>query len=239
MQKKSLTLKIVSVLFFLVLAPVCVLVCSRLFSAGNYYISAVLLIVLSIIPFFIYFENRKIKTSEIAVLAVMTALCVASRALFAFLPQVKPMCALVIITAIAFGPNLGFVVGALSVFVSNFIFGQGMFTPFQMLGMGLTAFFCSLIFYKKRFAYSRFAVSIVGALLCFAVYGFIVDSCSVLMMLTEYTPKSVLTVYLSGMPFNLIHALTTGIVLLLLYKPMNDKLSRLRIKYGIFDIKER
>ncbi|MGN1418585.1 MAG: ECF transporter S component [Acutalibacteraceae bacterium] len=235
MQKKSRTLKIISALFLLVLAPVCVLVCSRLFSAGNYYISAVLLIMLSIIPFFIYFENRKIKTSEIAVLAVMTALCVASRALFAFLPQVKPMCALVIITAIAFGPNLGFVVGALSVFVSNFIFGQGMFTPFQMLGMGLTAFICSLIFYKKRLASNRFAVSIVGALLCFAVYGFVVDSCSVLMMLTEYTPKSILTVYLSGVPFNLIHALTTEIVLLLLYKPMNDKLSRLRIKYGIFD----
>ena len=218
----------------LVLAPVVMLLSLKLFQNGNYYISAVSIILLAILPFYIFFEQRKIKTSEIVTLSAMIALCVASRAVMAYIPQVKPTCALVIVTAIAFGPNVGFLVGSLSMFVSNFIFGQGMFTPFQMLGMGLTAFICGLIFHKKSYANNKLAVSIVGGLACFLIYGIIVDSCSFLMMSTDFTFKSAIRIYLSGMSFNLIHGITTGILLFFINKPMTDKFNRLRIKYGIF-----
>lgn len=218
-----------------VLAPLSVVVLYFNLASKNYYISALWLIAVATVPFFAYFENRKIKASETAVIAVMTALCVVSRTVFAFVPQVKPMCAFACVTAIAFGANVGFVVGALSVLVSNFIFGQGMFTPFQMLAMGLTCFLVSVCFYKKKLASNKIAVSVVSAFLCFAVYGFIVDTCSVLMMLSEFTPKSVLSVYASGVPFNAVHAVTTGIVMFFIYKPMSDKFFRLRTKYGIFD----
>ncbi len=218
----------------LVLAPVIIFLSFRFFQSGSYYIAAVAIILLSLIPFYVFFEQRKIKTSEIVTLAVMVALCVAARAVMAYIPQVKPTCALVIVTAIAFGPNVGFLTGSLAMFVSNFIFGQGMFTPFQMLGMGLTGFFCALIFHKKAYANNRIAVSIVGGILCFVVYGFIVDSCSFFMMSTDFTIQSALKIYLSGMSFNLIHGLTTGILLFFINKPMTDKFNRLRIKYGIF-----
>lgn len=85
----------------------------KLFESGSYYIAAVAIIVLSIIPFYVFFEQRKIKTSEIVTLSVMIALCVASRAVMAYIPQVKPTCALVVVTAIAFGPNVGFLTGSL------------------------------------------------------------------------------------------------------------------------------
>lgn len=206
----------------------------RYLESRYYYISALGLILLSILLFFLTFEKRKLKTTEVVCVAVMTALCAASRAAFAFVPQVKPMCALVIITAIAFDGNVGFVVGALSVFVSNFMFGQGMFTPFQMLGMGLTGFFCALLFFEKQKRTNRVSVSLLGGLLTFLVYGFVVDTCSVLMMVSDYSAKSVIAVYLSGVPFNLVHAATTAVVLFLFFKPMNDKLVRLHTKYGIF-----
>lgn len=220
--------------FLCVFAPVLVFLGYKYLDSGHYYVSALGLIVLSLSLFFFTFEKRKLKTTELVCIAVMTALCAASRVAFGFVPQVKPMCALVIITAIAFGGNVGFVVGALSVFVSNFTFGQGMFTPFQMLAMGLTAFFCALVFFGKPKRQSRIAVSLTGGVLTFFVYGFVVDTCSVFMMVSDYTFKSVLAVYLSGAPFNLIHALTTAAVLLLFFKPMNDKLSRLHTKYQIF-----
>lgn len=206
------------------------------FKDGNYYIAAVAIIFLSIIPFYVFFEQRKIKTSEIVTLAVMIALCVASRAVMAYIPQVKPTAALVIVTAIAFGPNVGFFTGSLSMFVSNFIFGQGMFTPFQMLGMGLVGFICGLIFHKKSYSNNKLAVSVIGGLACFIVYGIIVDSCSFLMMSTDFTFKSALRIYLSGMSFNLIHGITTGILLFFINKPITDKFNRLRIKYGIFSM---
>lgn len=234
MSTKSKKLTFISVISLLIIAPTVMMLSFNLFESGNYYIAAVAIILLSIIPFYVFFESRKIKTSEIVVIALMIALAVASRAVMAYIPQVKPTCALVIVTAIAFGPNVGFFVGSTSMFVSNFLFGQGMFTPFQMLGMGLTGFFCGLIFHKKSYSDNKLAVSIVGGAVCFLVYGIIVDSCSFLMMSTSFTLKSALKIYLSGMSFNLIHGITTAILLFFINKPMTDKFNRLRIKYGIF-----
>lgn len=234
MQKKSRKLTVISCIMLLVLAPVIMLLSLKLFQSGSYYIAAVAIIILSIIPFYMFFEQRRIKTSEVVTLSVMIALCVASRAVMAYIPQVKPTCALVIVTAIAFGPNVGFLTGSLSMFISNFIFGQGMFTPFQMLGMGLVGFICGLIFHKKPYSGNKIAVSIVGGIACFLIYGIIVDSCSFLMMSTDFTLKSAVKIYLSGMSFNLIHGVTTGILLFFINKPMTDKFNRLRIKYGIF-----
>ena len=220
----------------LFLAPVIMLLTLNLFQNGSYYIAAVAIIILSIIPFYVFFEQRKIKTSEIVTLSVMIALCVASRAVMAYIPQVKPTCALVIVTAIAFGSNVGFLTGSLAMFVSNFIFGQGMFTPFQMLGMGLVGFICGLIFHKKPYSNNKIAVSIVGGIACFLIYGLIVDSCSFFMMSTDFTFKSAIKIYLSGMSFNFIHGITTGILLFFINKPMTEKFNRLRIKYGIFSL---
>lgn len=236
MQKKSAKLTLISIVAILILAPICAILQLKFFSNKSYYISAVIIIVLAMIPFFVFYENRKIKTGEIVLCAMMIAICVSSRAVMAFIPQVKGTCAIVIVTAIAFGPNVGFITGSLSMFMSNFFFGQGMFTPFQMLGMGLTGFFCGLIFYKKSYNTDRILVSVVGGVICFFVYGFIVDSCSVLMMLSDFTLKSVIGIYASGVTFNLIHAITTAILLFFINKPMTDKFTRLRIKYGIFEL---
>lgn len=200
----------------------------------SYYAAAVVIIICALLPFFVYYENRRIKTGEIVITAIMIALAVASRSVMMFLPQVKPTCALVIVTAIAFGPNTGFLTGALSMLLSNFIFGQGMFTPFQMLGMGLTGFFCGLIFSGKKLSESRLAVSLTGGLLCFFVYGFIADSCSVFMLSSSITLRSALPFYLSGLGFNIIHGITTAVILFFISRPMTVKFTRLRTKYGIF-----
>ncbi|MBQ8766290.1 MAG: ECF transporter S component [Clostridia bacterium] len=236
MQKKSAKLTVISIIALFILAPTTIFLSFKYFDSQSYYIPAVLIIVFSMIPFFVFFENRKIKTSEIVIVALLTALCVGARAVLAFIPQVKPTCAIVIVSAIAFGPNVGFVVGSLSMFVSNFIFGQGAFTPFQMFGMGLVGFICGIMFCGKKYNTNRIAVAITGGLMCMIVYGIIVDTCSVLMMVTEFNLKSVMSIYLSGMPFNLIHGAITTILLFFINKPMTDKFTRLKIKYGIFQM---
>ena len=234
MPEKSGKTLTASLLSFLVLCPLAAVVGSLTLSGRSVYLVAVFMIMISIVPFFVCFENRKIKTSELVTVAVMISVCVISRCAFVFAPQVKPMCAFVIVSACAFGANVGFVTGALSVFISNFVFGQGMYTPFQMLAMGLVGFIAGLIFYKKDTGKMRLTVAAVGAVLCFFVYGIIVDTCSVLMLDAVSSVGEVLGIYASGAVFNLIHAAATFVVLLLVTKPMNDKLSRLRIKYGIF-----
>ena len=201
----------------------------------SFYLTAALVIIFAFIPFFAFFEGRKIKTTEIVVLSVMISVSVISRLIFSFVPEVKPMAAFVFVTGMAFGANAGFVTGALSIFVSNCFLGQGAFTPFQMLGMGLVGFVAGLFFYEKEMKGRKVLSMLIAALTVLIVYGFIVDSCAVLMMATDFSFASVFAIYSSGFLFNVIHALTTAVVLFFISTPMNNKFERLRIKYGVFE----
>ena len=55
------------------------------------------------------------------------------------------MTAMVVLTAMYFGGEAGFLTGALTALLSNFYFGQGPWTPFQMFTWGLLGFFAGLL----------------------------------------------------------------------------------------------
>ena len=78
----------------------------------KYYLTSLLLVGLMFVPFVLRFEGRRPQARELVLLATMTALAVAGRAAFYWLPQCKPVCAIVILTAVAFTPEAGFVTGA-------------------------------------------------------------------------------------------------------------------------------
>ena len=88
----------------------------------------------SAIPFILVFDKKRPQARELVPIAVMAAIAVVGRTVFEIipLPNFKPCSAIIIITAVAFGPEAGFLTGALTAFVSNFIFGQGPWTPWQM-----------------------------------------------------------------------------------------------------------
>ncbi len=94
------------------------------------------------LPFFARFEGRRPQARELVLLAVMTAFAVAGRVAFYWAPQFKPVCAIVILTAVAFNAEAGFITGAAAGLISNMFFGQGPWTPWQMFGFGLVGFFC-------------------------------------------------------------------------------------------------
>lgn len=200
----------------------------------QFYLTAVLIIAAVCVPFFVSFEKNKPNARELVMLACLVAIAVASRAAFNSVPSVKPLCAVVIITAACLGAQTGFVCGVLSMFVSNFIFGQGAWTPFQMLGMGAVGLLAGAIFYNRKIRKNRIVLAVTGAALCTVVYGLIVDLSSVLMMTTEFSIKQIAAIYASGVPFNISHGITTGIVLLFLGKPMADKTERIKTKYGLY-----
>ena len=74
------------------------------------------------IPFGFAFENRKPKARELVIISALCAIGVAGRTAFFMLPQFKPVAAIVIISGVAFGGETGFLVGAITAFVSNFFF---------------------------------------------------------------------------------------------------------------------
>ena len=108
----------------------------------SYYLISVLIIACTMIPFFMVFEKRKPQARELVVIAVLCAIAVAGRAAFFWLPQFKPVTAIVIIAGVCFGAESGFLVGAVTGFVSNFFMGQGPWTPWQM--------FCLDVYKRQR-----------------------------------------------------------------------------------------
>jgi energy-coupling factor transport system substrate-specific component len=83
------------------------------------------------------YERRRPSARMAAVVAVMAALAALGRDAFAALPDVKPITAMTLVVGYALGPLPGFTVGALGMLVSNFMLGQGPYTPWQMAAWGL------------------------------------------------------------------------------------------------------
>ena len=229
--------KIISVAVICLFLPALVVTGYFLTKGKQYYLTSLLIIAVACFPFFMSLERKKLKTRELVITSSVIAVAVLSRAAFFFLPQVKPMCAILIIAAVSFGAEFGFISGALAMLISNFIYGQGMWTPFQMLGMGAVVFLCALIIRLTK-AKNRFITGLISGTLCFFVYGIIVDSASVFMMLSEFNIKTVLTVYSAGIPFNAVHGISTAVIVTVLQPLLSEKLERIKIKYGVFGEKK-
>ena len=86
---------------------------------------------------FAWYERSRPPSQVVALVAALAALAIAGRVAFAAFPNVKPTTDIVIFAGYALGGAPGFVVGALTALVSNFWFGQGPWTPWQMAGWGL------------------------------------------------------------------------------------------------------
>jgi len=203
------------------------------YAEKRYYVLSVVIILYTMIPFFLSFEHRNPQAKEIVVLAVLCAIAVVSRTCFIWIPHFKPMTAFIIITGASLGAESGFVCGAMSGFVSNFLFGQGPWTPWQMFAYAIAGFLGGVIFYGRSIQKNKLILSLFGFFMVIGIVGPILDTYSVFTMLSNYTKEGVLSIYGSGLPVNIIHGLATALCLWLVSEVMFEKLERLKVKYGI------
>jgi hypothetical protein len=83
------------------------------------------------------YERARPSARMVAVVATLTAVAALGRDAFVALPDVKPITAMTLAVGYALGPLPGFTVGALGMFASNLLLGQGPYTPWQMAAWGL------------------------------------------------------------------------------------------------------
>jgi len=207
----------------------------RLLPGRVHYLTSTAVIIFILIPFFLAFEGRKPQARELVMISVMCALAVISRAAFAWLPNFKPIYGVIIISGIAFGVQAGFLVGAISAFASNFLFGQGPWTPWQMLAYGI----CGLIaggcyFRKNRLPKDPLSLGLFGFSVVLFVVCPLLDTSTVFTTLTVFTPASVISIYTTAIITNIIQAVCTFLTLLALSKPLLSKLERIITKYGLY-----
>ncbi len=225
---------LLTLLCVLVLIPAALLLGRHLPGRG-YYLTSTVVIILVLIPFFLAFEGRKPQARELALIAVLCALAVVSRAILAWLPNFKPIFGIIILSGIACGPQAGFLVGAISAFVSNFLFGQGPWTPWQMLAYGICGLIAGLCYYRKdKLPKDPLNLGLFGFIVVLLGVCPLLDTSTVFTTLTVFTPLSVISVYTAAIITNLIQAGCTLVTLLALSKPLLRILERIIVKYGLY-----
>lgn len=201
----------------------------------KYYFIALLIILETMVPFFLIFEGRKPQARELVIISVLCAIGVAGRAAFFMLPQFKPVAAMVIISGVAFGGETGFLVGAVSMLVSNIMFGQGPWSPMQMFAMGIIGFLSGVLFRKGLLRRSRLPLAIFGGFVTIVVYGGLMNPSFVTIYQQDPTWQMLLGAYIIGFPMDLVHASATAFFLWFFSRPMLEKLDRIKVKYGLVE----
>lgn len=214
-------------------AIILLLIYSALCSNGSYAVASFLFIILMLVPFYLSFETHRPQARELVPIAVLSAIAALGRVAFAFIPDVKPTSAVVIITGIAFGPEAGFITGATAAVTSNIFFGQGPFTPWQMFAWGILGFLAGILG-KKKLLRGNITICIFGFLGAF-LYGWIMDLWQVLGFVNPINIKAVILAYVASFYFDLTHAIATVVFLLLAAKPWLKILLRVRRKYGLIE----
>ena len=226
-MKKNALLKYIILLFAV---PAAVALGACVFDEKMHVFVSLCVAVIACIPFFMSLENGKTSTKKLVMLSAMTALSVAGRYVFAFLPHFKPVTAIVVITGLYLGAESGFLCGALSALVSGFIFGQGPWTPFQMFAWGLIGLLAAVL--SKPLKKSRAALCLFGAL-SGVLYSLLLDVASTLWQDGFFNLPRYLAMLVSSLPVTATYAVSNAIFLFLLAKPMGEKLERIKTKYGL------
>lgn len=206
--------------------PILAILGSLLFEGKRHLLISLLAACLAVLLFVTGFEQKEIGTRRTVLLSVMIALSVAGR----FLPFFKPVTALTIITALYLGGEAGFAVGAFSALLSNFYFGQGPWTPFQMLAWGLIGLAAGYL--AKPLRKKRWLLLTFGFLSGF-VFSAVMDIWTVLWYHDGFDLSLYLAATVTALPHTLLYAFSNLFFLCFLAKPFGEKLQRIKYKYGI------
>lgn len=191
-----------------------------------YALVSFVMVLLALLLFLSGFDRRELGTRRMILVSVMTALSVLGR----MLPLIKPITALTVLSAMYLGPEAGFLVGALSAVLSNFIMGQGPWTPFQMLAWGLIGLFAGI--FSKPLKKSRLLLYCYG-LLSGVGYSMLLDIWTTVWTYKEFTRPEYAAALSTALPLTCLYAVSNVLFLMLFAKPVGDKLERIRKKYGL------
>lgn len=180
---------------------------------------------------FASFEASRPPLRQLMPTAVLAATAAAGRVLFAPIPDVKPVSAIAVIAGATLGRRSGFMVGAVAALVSNFFFGQGSWTPWQMYAWGLVGYLGGVI--ADRGLLERGGVLYAWGFLSALMYGAILNGYYVLGFVRPLTWPFVLAAYAAGFPLDCVHGVATAAFLAAIWLPWGRSIRRVVRKYDL------
>lgn len=153
------------------------------------------------------------QTYQITLIGILSALAVAGRMVFAFLPNVQPATVLIIIAAVRLGLIPALSLSVVTVLVSNLFLGMGFWSIGQMISWGLIAVLSTL--FGRLLIRHPIKLLVPYAVICGYVYGFLIS------LQTYQVTGSFWPYYFAGLPFDTYHALGNGVFAFLLFAPLS------------------
>lgn len=176
------------------------------------------------------FERKNHSVKKLMLTCVLTSISIVSRLIFAVTPGFKPVSAMVMITGMYLGCESGFYCGAMTALITNFYFGQGSYTPFQMLAWGVIGIISGL--FSKVLRKSKPALILSGAVFG-ALFSLIMDVYSTVWTFGKFSINGYFVMLASSFSFTVIYAVSNVIFLLALSGPVGRKLEHTITKYSV------
>jgi len=195
-----------------------------------------ILVLLIIGVIFAEFEESSITSKEVALIGILAAITAASRIPFAALPNIKPCTFLIIVTGLVFGALAGAMVGSLTALVSNFFFGQGPWTAWEMLGWAMVGMVAGYVG-RKHPNFGVKEIILLGIVLGLA-YNLLLDFSS---WITFYRaePSLFLPTFIAGIPFGILHIVGNVIFAIILGVPVLALFRRFQRRFHVTYVGDR
>ncbi len=103
-----------------------------------------------------------------------------------------------------------------------------------MFAAGIIGFIAGILFQKGFLRRSRGALCVFGFIVTVMIYGLIMNFSTIILTRVPITWESIISFYAQGLPFDLIHAFSTAVILFFAAEPMLAKLDRVKTKYGLY-----
>lgn len=214
----------------LLIAAIAVLLLMIILSSKNYLLFSFGFLILTLGVYFWKFERSQHNSREVVFIAIICALAVVGRIIFAALPAVKPELFILIMGALVSGPETGFLMGTIIALTSNMYFGQGVWTPWQMFALGIIGLVSGLMMNKKFPIWILVAWGFTSGFLM----GWIMDVYYILGFVDPITLKSIFTSLAASLYFDFVHAFFTAVLLLLVGKRWIKLFNSYKQKYDLF-----
>jgi energy-coupling factor transport system substrate-specific component len=194
---------------------------------------SILLVFFILAVLFAKFEESKISSKEVALIGVLAAITAASRIPFAALPNIKPCTFLIIVVGLVFGSLAGAMVGSMTAAVSNMFFGQGPWTPWEMMAWAMVGLVAGYV--GKRYPEAGVKEIILLGIILGMAYNVLMDFSSWIVFY-RCDPDLFIPTMIAGLPFGLLHIIGNVVFAIILGKPVLMMFRRFqrrfRVTYG-------
>lgn len=183
---------------------------------------------------FAAYERSRPPAKVLALVATLAALATLGRVAFAPVPNIKPTTDIVLIAGIVLGPSAGFTVGAVAALASNVVFGEGPWTPWQMVAWGLCGLLgAGFVALRGGRLPGRWALAATCAGAAF-LYGALVDLSTVTLAGGRDVGSRWLVMFVgSSLPWNIAHAVGNVLFALAFGPALLIALGRFRARFEV------